>query len=191
VTMDPYCTLKERRSPFELLNATFPIIFADRWLSRKERDAVREREDNLRRKKEDKRKERTVTIDLLGRRVIDDKPAVVDVYEEARLEEDRRAAEASAAAAEAVAGLFTRTFRQGGAYVACCWGKNCPSVAYLHFLHTPQPGRMAARSLTTPCWKASPRGQNSGPRPSFTTFLSARRNRREEKSGFKTSLSQR
>lgn len=60
---------------------------------------MRAREDNLRRKKDEKRKERTVTIDLVGRRVIDDQPAVVDVYEEARLEEDRRAAEATAAAA--------------------------------------------------------------------------------------------
>ena len=51
---------------------------------------MRDREDTLRRKKEEKRKERTVTIDLLGRRVIDDAPTVVDVYEEARLEEDRR-----------------------------------------------------------------------------------------------------
>lgn len=105
-------------SPFDLSNVAFPFLFTNRWLSRKERDAVREREDNLRRKKEEKKKERTVTIDLLGRRVIDDKPAVVDVYEEARLEEDRRAAEASAAAAEAMAGLFTRRFWQGRASLA-------------------------------------------------------------------------
>ena len=61
---------------------------------------MRAREDELRQKKETARKERKVTIDLVNRRAVDEAQQIVDVYEEARLAEDRRAVEAAAVAAE-------------------------------------------------------------------------------------------
>lgn len=74
-------------------------ICVSRWLSKEERDAVQARENALRQKKEAARTERKFTVDLIGRRVVDQAADVVDIYEEARLEEDRRAAAASAASA--------------------------------------------------------------------------------------------
>ena len=208
-TSTPMAT-SERRSPlcFQLRISSGPqdaqrdhVSFApsppsppdSRWLSRKERDAVRDREDTLRRKKEEKRKERTVTIDLLGRRVIDDAPTVVDVYEEARLEEDRRAAEASAAAAaNELASTFSRKQRTPH-FAVWQFGRLFSVICFfpcrLSLPTPPRPLIKPARAVMLwiiPCWKAWRQGRNSAPRPLSTTFPSARKSRQNGRSASRT-----
>ncbi|EGD72426.1 zinc finger domain-containing protein [Salpingoeca rosetta] len=61
---------------------------ANKYLSRKQRDELRAREEQLRQEQKDARRNRTITIDFAGRRVIDSGPQVVDVYAKAKQEQE-------------------------------------------------------------------------------------------------------
>ena len=57
----------------------------NRWLSKKERDALRKKEDELREKRHGSRREMKVTLDFAGRRVIDESEPEADYSDEAVL----------------------------------------------------------------------------------------------------------
>lgn len=67
---------------------TLTCLLRCRWQSRQERDAARHREQELREQQKEGRRTTKMTIDFAGRRLVEEEPDVVDIYEEERLKQD-------------------------------------------------------------------------------------------------------
>eukprot|EP00043_Microstomoeca_roanoka_P014564 m.144588 g.144588 ORF g.144588 m.144588 type:complete len:614 (-) comp16045_c2_seq1:107-1948(-) len=79
---------------------------SNKWLSRKQRDELQQKEEELRQQRHDARRNRMLTIDFAGRRIVDTGPQVVDVYALAREQqehEDNRQADTAAFNSQALA----------------------------------------------------------------------------------------
>eukprot|EP00045_Choanoeca_perplexa_P017541 m.256361 g.256361 ORF g.256361 m.256361 type:complete len:624 (+) comp17564_c0_seq2:2521-4392(+) len=62
---------------------------SNKWQSRKERDAARKREQALRDKQHEGRRSTKMTFDFAGRQLVEEAPAVMDIYEEERVEQEQ------------------------------------------------------------------------------------------------------